>query len=113
MIFPFPGLLWILTLILILASISLISTMHLRKTNRPGMFILDTNTTQKRKIIISYIIIDITSLLTYISLMIYVSDNIFYLVCVSIPSFLFIKRLVTSQYQFYVDYFRDAHRNRL
>ena len=112
MTFSFPNVLDILMVIIILAIISLISIMRLRKTSRPGMFILDTDTSQKKKIFITYIIIDVVSLVAYILFIIYSLDNVFFILVNSIALFLVIRNLATSQYQFYVDYFRDLRQNR-
>jgi hypothetical protein len=83
MTFPLPGLLWISIAVLITGALLMFSTMRLRKTEQDGMFILDdaTDKYQKVRVFLANTIIDLGLILSYITIILYIYPNVFYVLC--------------------------------
>ena len=99
--------LWLLIVVLIFGMLLLSSTMSIRKSmGRIAFVTIDTDTSQKHRIFISYLIIDLTIIALYIVALFYLSDSMLSIISISIPFLLFIWDFRTSHYKFYVDYFK-------
>ena len=109
MTFSLSGLIWFLIACMCIGIALLISLMRFRKSSYKGMFILDTDTSQKKKTLIAYLIIHITTFLIYTALLIRLGHDFLSIFSILLTFFYFIYLMMIKlkQYEIYIEFFRN------